>query len=126
MLTFTINSSNVAGFVFFVSDVDFGFFPIRLSKADAALGLPDLAGPSRSGRSSSSPNRSPPLDFFAFLPLDDGFFLTADSASLLSRPGRSESESKSTSLDLDFFTGFIDFVFLITFRIFLRSIWHKI
>ena len=48
VLTFTINSSNVAGFAFFVSGVDFGFFPIRLSKADAALGLPDLTGPSRS------------------------------------------------------------------------------
>ena len=53
------------------------------------------------GKSSSSPNKPPSSGFLAFLPLDDFFFLTVDSASLLSKPGRSESESKSISFDFE-------------------------
>ena len=49
VLTLAINSSSVAGFVFLVSGVeDFDCFPIKLSKAEAALLFPDFAGLSRS------------------------------------------------------------------------------
>ena len=49
VLTLAMNSSSVAGLLFFASAVDdVDFFPIRLSKAEAAFAFPDFDGLSRS------------------------------------------------------------------------------